>query len=200
MPSTGEQPVTNGSAEEKSKRDGVSRQVQVAIDKERINFTRNGGNVKRFHTKQIVGEHTNAQHQYNALSLLLILHPNPSIDLIRYVLWHDTAEHVAGDIPAPALWNNAEFNQHYCEVQSTLLMNVLETSLEHLSDEDVYWFECIDKLEVFLFAKEQLSLGNRGMSEIVKNVIIWFTERKPYTVPDEIMDVLANWDDYGIEK
>jgi hypothetical protein len=190
QPQIGEKPVSSGSKEERPKRD-------ITRDKTRINFVRKGGDVKRFHTFPVIGEQTNGHHQYNVLSLLLILHPDPSMDLIKYITWHDTAEHIFGDVPATATIYDNEFYEKYNKLQEINLCE-MAAPIEVLSKEDRYWFECLDKLEVYLFAKEQLNLGNKNMTGIIRNVIFWFSDRaekQPYTTPDEILDVLANWDD-----
>ncbi len=166
QPQIGEEPVQNGSQEEEQ-----SIKRDVTRDKTRINFMRRGGNVKRFHTFPIIGEQTNGHHQYNVLSLLLILHPNPSMELVQYVLWHDTAEDIFGDVPATMANYNRELYDGYNQAQDTVLTEVMEYPVDNLSQEDRYWFECLDKLEAYLFAKEQLSLGNQNMTFLTTSVI-----------------------------
>src|SRR3990167_6644390 len=65
---------------------------------------RDSGNVRRAHVFPHHGEYSVGLHSYNALSMLLLLHPGPSIALVEAVLWHDAAEKTLGDLPATAKW------------------------------------------------------------------------------------------------
>lgn len=122
------------------------------------------------------------------------------MNLIKYVLWHDTAEHVFGDMPSTVGSHDPELYERYGKVQEEMLENIKQCSLSFLDAEEQYWFECLDKLEVYLFAKEQLNLGNKNMTGVIKSVIFWFSAREPYTIPDEVLDVLANWDEFHVEE
>ena len=70
----------------------------------RVLAAREGGNVLRCHTVPHHGQYSVGKHSYDALSLLLLLHPNPSMNLVKATLWHDCAERFVGDMPAPAKW------------------------------------------------------------------------------------------------
>ena len=59
------------------------------------------GAVRRWHTHPIMSRfgQTNAEHQWGALMLLLILHPNPDRALMLAVATHDIGERKIGDVP-----------------------------------------------------------------------------------------------------
>lgn len=122
---------------------------------------REGGAVERCHATPHIGTYTNAQHCYGAVSLLLILHPNPSVDLIRAVQFHDVAERWLGDVPATG---KGAFRNEYEEAEARLQMDLDLMPL--LGEEDHNWLRAVDILDLWLWAREQLYLGNRAAGEI----------------------------------
>lgn len=70
--------------------------------------------VKRWHTIQIVGEQTLADHQYGVMLIALYLFDrlvgiaddrDGALQLLVYCMFHDTYEFRTGDIPTPAKAN-----------------------------------------------------------------------------------------------
>lgn len=132
--------------------------TNVSSIAEVVALTREAGRVERCHTTFHFGSDSNGQHSYNVANLILLLHPDPSLDLIRAALWHDVAERFTGDVPAsfkrqaPAVKQamkaaEAEIEQHYG----------LEVPLP---DRERAWLKAADKLEFYLWAEEQVALGN----------------------------------------
>mgnify|MGYP001564355674 CR=1 FL=1 len=157
-------------------------ELQIAHD--RVWRAREGGNVRRYHTWPIIGEQTNASHTHHMLAMLLILHPNPSLALIRAVTFHDSAEGVLGDTPSPALRDNAALGREYHKAQNAYLLKHFDLNVEALSFSDRDWLNGLDKLEALLFAQEQLALGNSRGRGIVENVVAWFEQGvRERTVP-----------------
>lgn len=74
---------------------------------------RASGHVRRWHTIRTITQQTVAEHSGQALTLLLQLHPDPSFNLIRALLWHDSAERVVGDVPSPALRADIVYRDAY---------------------------------------------------------------------------------------
>ena len=131
-----------------------------------VKAVREGGAVVRCHTVPRAPYYDNAQHQYGAVSLLLLLHPNPSVGLIRAVLWHDVAERWVGDVPAPAKLGN--------ETLKTVLGNAEQAIMERLGlgrlipaedmdqvYEDVRWLKAVDILELWLWCRENMPAHDR---------------------------------------
>ena len=58
--------------------------------------------VRRAHIMYTARHYDIAQHCYNMAAMLMLLHPNPSAELIKAVLFHDVAERWTGDMPATA--------------------------------------------------------------------------------------------------
>lgn len=123
------------------------------------------------------------------MSMLLVLHPNPSLRLIRAVNEHDAPEYVLGDAPSPAFRKYPSYGYVYNQVNE-LIMQELGVEHDSLTEEEKNWLECLDKLEPFLFAVDQLRLGNKNMYDVIKNVDQWFVVRElDGDVPREIQAI-----------
>lgn len=130
----------------------------------RVAATREGGAVLRCHTVPHNGRYDVAQHSFGAVSLLLILHPNPSLDLIKATQWHDVAERWMGDMPAPAKWSNPVLGEAYAEVEDGI-MKALDL-LPDLTDEDHEWLKAVDTLDLWLWCRSEEAMGNRNVVQM----------------------------------
>lgn len=124
----------------------------------RLTATREAGTVRRCHVVPHHGQYNVAQHSYGAVSLLLLLHPSPSLDLVKAVQWHDVAERWLGDLPAPAKWAHPELRQSY-EAAEEKILQALGFSVE-LTEWDLRWLCAVDTLELWLWCREEEALGN----------------------------------------
>jgi hypothetical protein len=110
------------------------------------------GSVIRFHADPVLSalRQTNADHQGRCVQLLLILHPNPPVELIRACAFHDVAELRTGDMRGPfkrAAPLIAEL-LHQAEEQIRTEMGV---DPFELSDTDAAWLRLLDMLEPLAF-------------------------------------------------
>ena len=131
-----------------------------AVD--RVKATREAGNVRRFHVVPHVGEYTVGKHSYDAVSMLLVLHPNPSIHLVKALLWHDGGERWVGDMPRPA----GQYAKVLLEAHNEANLSAIQTwemyeGFECLTDEDYRWLNAIDTLEAWVWCHDQIAFGNR---------------------------------------
>lgn len=124
----------------------------------RLAATREGGAVRRCHIVPHHGQYNVAQHTYGAVSLLLLLHPEPSVDLIKAVQWHDVGERWLGDMPAPAKWENPALGEVYEAAEEEILDRL--GLMPDLTEEDRRWLKAVDTLELWLWCREEEALGN----------------------------------------
>lgn len=139
-----------------------------------IALLRQGNAVRRAHTLRHLGEYTVGQHSADALSLLLLLHPNPSAHLMRAVLWHDVAEAHTGDVPAPAKWRSPDLKNALDAAEDAYLRAQLPTvhrTLMELTADEREWLNAVDSLELMLWAVEQVALGNSMAMTVVGRVM-----------------------------
>ena len=128
----------------------------------RLAATREAGTVRRCHIVPHHGQYNIAQHSYGAVSLVLLLHPNPSVSLIKAVQWHDVAERWLGDVPAPAKWDNPELGEVYERTEAQLLNRL--GLFAQLTAEEQAWLKAVDTLELWLWCREEEALGNAAVT------------------------------------
>lgn len=129
----------------------------------RLLATREGGGVRRCHIIPGNSQYNVAQHTYGAVSLLLLLHPDPSVDLIKAVQWHDVAERWLGDLPATAKWENPTLGKVY-EAAEDHILDRLDLTPDRMTLEDTQWLRAVDTLELWLWCREEEALGNAGVA------------------------------------
>lgn len=134
-----------------------------AVD--RIKATREAGNVRRFHVVPHVGEYTVGKHSYDAVSMLCVLHPNPSVGLIKALLWHDGAERWVGDMPRPAPDYHEPLRYAYDQAHMAALQTWEMYEFGGLVEEDFRWLNAIDTLEAWVWCQEQVAFGNQHCVE-----------------------------------
>jgi len=117
---------------------------------ERILAAREAGHVERCHTIPHVPTYDVAQHTFNMLAMLDILHPNPSLNLYRAILWHDAAERWTGDLPARVHALREKMAELTEDVE-----NLHKIPRPKLTDEEKSWLHALDKLEFWLWAHEE---------------------------------------------
>lgn len=145
---------------------------------ERVLATREGGNVRRCHVVPHQDEYTVGKHSYDAVSMLLVLHPNPSIHLVKALLWHDCAERWCGDMPATAKWYNESLAEAYNLAEIGFMQDwEFYEGFEEFTDDDYLWLNAIDKLELWLWCKDQLASGNQHIREFIVHLDRHFEER-----------------------
>jgi hypothetical protein len=117
-----------------------------------VQATREGGRVQRCHVVDHKGLYDVAQHTFGALNLLLLLHPQPSLQLIKAVQWHDVAERWTGDVPATAKWMSPRLR----EALQTLEVPLMKRFGLHvdITREEQDWLAAVDILELWLWARE----------------------------------------------
>jgi hypothetical protein len=117
-----------------------------------VQATREGGRVQRCHVVDHKGLYDVAQHTYGALNLLLLLHPEPSLQLIKAVQWHDVAERWTGDVPATAKWMNPRLREALKLLEEPLMKRF--GLHQDLTLQEKEWLAAVDILELWLWSRE----------------------------------------------
>jgi len=148
---------------------------------------REGAAVERAHTLPHHGSYSNGAHQYAATMLLFTLHPDPSMNLVKAMMTHDLGERWCGDVPAPTKWSDGEFAKRIGAMEKQCLAHLGYDMI--LSSENWEWLDACDKLELLLWAKDQLAMGNQNVATCLGNLLAWFKaniNRIPKPVQDFI--------------
>jgi 5'-deoxynucleotidase YfbR-like HD superfamily hydrolase len=150
---------------------------------------RSAGYTKRFHTVQIIGEQTVAEHSYHVAMLCVRLsYGSPSSDLLMAALYHDLAETVTGDIPAPAKWRYPGLKNELLKIESEFEDEYFLNS--DLTNNEILILKHADGLELASFCIDQIMLGNKNMIIIYHNITQFLeTLKKPEgSIYDEIFE------------
>lgn len=143
---------------------------------------REAAEVQRCHTKRTIAPYTNGHHTYNALALLLLLYPgDPPMRLVRALMWHDSGERWAGDV-------NSVVTRRYPALRTAVKEAELDARdrfglLDEpgMSPDDERWLHGVDLLEFYLWALQEVWLGNRRYEQDVGRVYsIFVNESEPY--------------------
>ena len=149
---------------------------------------REAGHVRRCHTLPHHGYYDVAQHSWQALALLLHLHPDPSRNLIWALAFHDAAERFFGDQPAQAGWSDPELRklQKAAEARAQTALGLQFD----LAPEEVLWLEALDKLELLLWCGDQEALGNRHVKNCADLLRQW-THEHWAELPKPVQDFIS---------
>lgn len=124
----------------------------------RFNLVRNAGRVKRFHTTSVIGEQTVADHTYGVMCIIQELWPDCSKKLLLAAMYHDSAEYLTGDNPAPAKRKYATLHQALSDAEEDIAREYNTTVV--MDEKDERRLKIADITELVLFAREQLKMGN----------------------------------------
>lgn len=149
---------------------------------------RESGNIERCHNFPHHGSYSVGLHSYNVVSLILVLHPDPSVRLIKAAMWHDSPERYLGDLPAPAKWYNPNLHKEYQLAEDKVLDRMgiygLMTSLDAT---ELSWLKGADRLELLFWCREQHTMGNHNVLNVYNKLMEWYEDKKD-ELPEEIRE------------
>lgn len=114
------------------------------------------GLVARWHTNPELA-HTNDRidgHSGRVARIILMLHPDPSVALLRAALIHDDGEHAVGDVKAPCKDEFPDFAAALGEIEAHARADIwgLQEVFSDLSPEDRQWLKFADRLDAYMWA------------------------------------------------
>jgi len=161
------------------------------LDKvELLKVLREAGALERCHNVPHHGSYSVGLHSYNAVNILLTLHPDPSPNLVKAMMWHDSPERFLGDLPAPAKWYNADLAKEYTKAEKQVAEHMgIQHVFAELTDDDKNWMHAADRLELLQYCQDQLALGNKHVRNMHDLVIEWFGKNHE-RIPEPIRDYM----------
>lgn len=155
---------------------------------DRILAAREGGNVRRVHTAPHVGEYTVGKHSFDLAMLLIILHPNPSAELLKAALMHDIAERWVGDVPGYIKRKDPSIKASIDAAEADHARRLGFEAHEALTQDDLVWLKALDTFELWLWCLDQLAFGNQHVEAIYEDVDTWL---KTHPIPEPIREVFG---------
>lgn len=135
--------------------------------KEILDFIFEGSSVRRYHTRSTITSQNNAEHQFGVASIVALIAPNCSKELLLHALWHDVMESRTGDIPGPAKTTYPELKK---------LLNKIEAELEEeypilpkITAEEIATLKMGDCLETIMFCQKEQKMGNTKLDEVIES-------------------------------
>jgi hypothetical protein len=154
---------------------------------ERVRFLREASRVVRCHTHGAPDPAYNVGlHTHGIMDLLLVLHPDPPLELIKAVQWHDAPERYTGDTPAITKWHSTDIANALSRLEVRIHEHFGTQTV--LDRSEVNWLVCLDKLELLFWANEQRALGDYRFDHMATVLVAWFASRK--NVPVQIARLL----------
>lgn len=127
------------------------------------------------------GSYTVGQHSFDMLTLLFLLYPGsaPSLDLIKAVVYHDFAERWTGDVPSSAKASDGNLAKRLDLAEQRILKTIGVNTV--ISEDDRIWLRGLDRLELYLWACDQMQMGNGNLVPLIAELREFFC-----TVPTPI--------------
>ena len=143
---------------------------------QRVLLAIEAGRVKRCHCFPTNSDPTVGLHVFGAVSMLLILCPDPTINMIKALQFHDNAERFLGDLPSPAKVNCPELKEVYeAEEEHILIKYGMRPQLD---DRERRWVHAMDLMEFLMFIKHELNLGNKYAQQRFNRICAYVEEIK----------------------
>ena len=134
---------------------------------DRVRALWEGGDVERLHIVPHLRPYTVAQHCWRMGALLYALHPAPSRELMLAVQFHDSAERWCGDLPATVKWWIAPEAGRAVGIAEEVIKQKLGVHFTLTKDEQ-RWLKALDILELYLFCRDELDIGNSNVRQVAK--------------------------------
>lgn len=135
---------------------------------------RSGGRVERCHAIPHVASYNNASHSWGVALLMWYLWPEDFPRLAIHCLVHDVPESWVGDIPATTLRYVPGIRSILSDIEGRLNRNIGLPGEDELSEEDHQKLKACDRLELYMWCREQRLLGNWFAEEVLRELERFF--------------------------
>lgn len=150
-----------------------------------LEFIRNAGETKRFHTWPVLRTQNVAEHSWHVAMLLWYIfgsdEPGITMPLMMAALTHDAAEWQVGDIPSSAKRRMAEmgfedFRAKWGEMEQKVLNEFGWDWEGYLSDEELQKLKLVDSMDGAFYCVRERAMGNKLITPCYENFISYVEE------------------------
>lgn len=150
--------------------------TDIAETARRVIQARAGGKVERAHGVPHVGSYNNAAHSWGVAMLMAYLWPEDFPRLALACLTHDVPEAWVGDVPAPTMRYVPGLRDGLEKLETRISHSLGLPAEADLSPEDHAKLKACDRLDFWLWCREQELMGNMFVSESLMEVERFFEE------------------------
>lgn len=121
------------------------------------NFLYSTGGTRRYHNRPELNQDV-AQHSWGVAVIILTMHPNPSVNLLKAAILHDSPEKVYGDIVSPtkvAFPEAKELDLKCARLFWEDVKNTHNFDYPELTEEEELWLSFADMYECCLMNKDK---------------------------------------------
>jgi len=159
---------------------------------EKIIQHRLGGKVERCHAVPHNGSYSVAAHSWGVAMLMYYLFPADYPRLVTQCLTHDVPEAWFGDVPATVMRYVPGVRDGLGKLEGLLNRDMGLPAESELSEDDLAKLKACDRLELALWACEQLAMGNNFAVEPLRELTKFF-DKSPLPEPaQEFWEVLSS--------
>jgi 5'-deoxynucleotidase YfbR-like HD superfamily hydrolase len=172
---TGSKPLSNGCDAAKA------APLKGRLKMQRLDFIRNGGETRRYHTWPVLRQQTVAEHSFHVAMLysMLSMDADPANGVgcttrgLMAALTHDLAEHKFGDMPAPAKRELGaifpDFRAVYGAMEGGELARAGLEWESMLLPTELRWLKLADAMEGCLYCIRERAMGNKLIVTVFGN-------------------------------
>lgn len=151
----------------------MNRHIEIA---RRVVQSRAGGAVERCHGIPHLRSYSNARHSWGVAMLMYYLWPKDFPRLAAACLGHDVPEAWVGDVPAPTCRYVPGLKDELGVLEGKINISLGLPDEHALSDEDLAKLKACDRLDFWIWCREEESVGNQFVTEARIEVERFFTE------------------------
>lgn len=139
-----------------------------------ILVARSAGNVKRYHTHELLKEEKVGQHTFNMLNILMIVTDrNLTKNLMMAVITHDMGEYATGDVPSPVKKSAPGLREALNTLEDNAMREAHVGFFPNLTDWEYKLLKFADNLDGLLKSCDELRLGNKTVRWIGDNYLAY---------------------------
>lgn len=166
--------------------------------------TRMAGAVVRYHTWPTHQQQTVADHCWNIQRIFLELWPHElSPKMVKFIVYHDAAELVTGDLPFPIKFRYPALRPILDEAERDITQK-MGVMLPELTEDEKLRFKICEYIEMMEFGMVEVLMGNRYGAPIVEDTRAFIDELTPKLRDNEQVSVwgyvIARMDRFRTQK
>ena len=127
------------------------------------------GRTLRYHTWTVHHRENVAEHTFNVMGIYLERYGPMSPEVSTYILLHDVAEVVTGDMPFIMKRKYPVLKLVMDDAEADTLTE-MGLELPTVSTEELYKIKICDLLSMKFYAEAEIAMGNEAMQEVVDNI------------------------------